>query len=67
MYIMNIKQHFKEQLDSGATTMFFYGLENEDQTKIEIKSHKGTLSEFPTMLEYIRHMGEDIPLFKVSL
>jgi hypothetical protein len=64
---MNIEQHFKGQLDSGATTMFFYGLENEDQSKVEIKSHKGTLSEFPATLAYIRHLSESMPLFKVSL
>jgi len=64
---MNIEQHFKSQLDSGASTMFFYALENEDQSKVEIKSHKGTLLEFPTTLEYIRHLSEGIPLFKVSL
>jgi hypothetical protein len=64
---MNIEQYFKGQLDSGATTMFFYGLENQDQSKVEIKSHKGTLLEFPATLEYIRHLSESMPLFKVSL
>ena len=64
---MNIETHFKNQVDSGATEMFFYGLENEDQSKVEIKSHKGTLESFPNTLEYIRHLSEGIPLFKVSL
>ena len=64
---MNIEQHFKSQLDSGATIMFFYGLENEDQSVVDLKSHKGTLLEFPTTLEYVRHLTTSIPLFKVSL
>lgn len=63
--IMNTHFYFKKQLDDGAREMFFYGLENRDQTNVEIKSHKGTLDTFPT-LKYIRHLSEGIPLFKES-
>ena len=56
-------EHFKKQLEQGATEMFFYGFENADQTRVEIKSHKGTLATFPN-LEYIRHLSESMPLFK---
>ncbi len=60
-----MKEHFKQQLGQGAKEMFFYALENSDQTKVEMKSHKGTLDTFPN-LEYIRHLSEGIPLFKES-
>jgi hypothetical protein len=56
-------QHFTKQIEQGTTEMFFYALENADQTKVEIKSHKGTLDTFPD-LEYIRHLSESVPLFK---
>ena len=61
-----MNEHFTKQLEQGATEMFFYALENSDQTKVEIKSHKGTLDTFPN-LEYIRHLSESVPLFKASL
>ena len=58
-----MNEHFTKQIEQGATEMFFYGLENKDQTKVEIKNHKGTLDTFPN-LEYIRHLSESMPLFK---
>jgi hypothetical protein len=58
-----MKEHFTKQVEQGATEMFFYALENQDQTNVEVKSHKGTLDTFPN-LEYIRHLSEGIPLFK---
>ena len=58
-----MKEHFAKQIEQGATEMFFYALENADQTNVAIKSHKGTLDSFPK-LEYIRHLSEGIPLFK---
>ncbi len=61
-----MNEHFTKQLEQGATEMFFYALENSDQTKVEVKSHKGTLDTFPK-LEYIRHLSESVPLFKDSL
>ncbi len=45
--------------------MFFYALESADQTRVEIKSHKGTIDTFPD-LEYIRHLTDGMPLFKES-
>ena len=56
-------EHFKNQIEQGAKEMFFYALENADQTRVEIKSHKGTIDTFPD-LEYIRHLSDGVPLFK---
>ena len=62
-----INEHFKNQIEQGATEMFFYGLETIVQDlvehKIQIKSHKGTLDSFPDLV-YVRHMTDSIPLFK---
>lgn len=58
-----MNEHFTKQIEQGATEMFFYALENADQSRVEIKSHKGTLDSFPN-LEYIRHLSEGVPLFK---
>jgi len=58
-----MEQYFTKQIEQGAQEMFFYALENADQTRVEIKSHKGTLDTFPD-LEYIRHLSEGVPLFK---
>jgi len=58
-----MNEYFKSQLEQGATEMFFYALENADQTRVEIKSHKGTIDTFPD-LEYIRHLSDGVPLFK---
>lgn len=59
-----MNEHFAKQIEQGTTEMFFYGLENAEQTQIDMKSHKGTLDSFPTNLEYVRHLSEGIPLFK---
>ena len=61
-----MKEHFTKQIKEGATEMFFYALENADQTRVEIKSHKGAIDTFPN-LEYIRHLSEGVPLFKDTL
>ena len=58
-----MNEHFTKQIEQGATEMFFYALENSDQTKVNIKSHKGTIDTFPN-LEYIRHLTDGMPLFK---
>jgi len=58
-----MKEHFKKQTEQGATEMFFYAVENTDQTRVDLRSHKGTLDTFPN-LKYIRHLSEGIPLFK---
>jgi hypothetical protein len=58
-----MNEHFKSQIEQGATEMFFYALENADQTQVKIKSHKGTIDTFPK-LEYIRHLTDGMPLFK---
>jgi len=59
-----INEHFKNQVEQGATEMFFYGLERAEPFTVSIMSHKGTLDSFPTNLEYIRHLSESMPLFK---
>ena len=62
-----MKEHFKKQLEQGTTEMFFYGIETVDQnlveSKIKIKSHKGTLDSFPDLV-YVRHMTDNMPLFR---
>ena len=58
-----MKEHFKKQAEQGAAKMFFYAIENADQTRMAIRTHKGTLDSFPN-LEYIRNLSEGIPLFK---
>lgn len=63
-----MKEHFKNQIEQGATEMFFYGIETPaekiEDIRIDIKSHKGSPDTFPTNLEYIRHLTDGIPLFK---
>ena len=61
-------EHFTKQIEQGATEMFWYGLEEGsnlvENIKINITNHKGTLDTFPTNLEFIRMMSENVPLFK---
>jgi len=61
---MNTVELFKKQLDSGATEMFFYGLERPEPFTVSIMSHKGTLENFPTNLEFVRMLAESTPLFR---
>jgi hypothetical protein len=57
-------EHFKKQVQEGATEMFFYAMEEQDPHQLRIKRHKGTLDSFPTNLEYVRHLTDGMPLFK---
>jgi hypothetical protein len=63
-----MNEHFKNQIEQGATEMFFYGLESGsgplENMKINITNHKGTLDTFPTNLEFVRMLSESMPLFK---
>ena len=61
---MNTTEFFKKQVESGATEMFFYGLERPEPWTISIMRHKGTLDSFPTNLEFVRMLAESTPLFK---
>lgn len=61
---MNTEELFKNQIASGATEMFFYGLERQEPHTISIMRHKGTLDLFPTNLEFVRMLAENTPLFK---
>ena len=65
---MNIKEIFKGQIESGATEMWFYGIETPaerlEDMRIDIKSHKGSLDTFPGNLEFVRMMTESSPLFR---
>lgn len=61
---MKIQEIFKEQIDSGATEMWFYGLERPEPHTISIMRHKGSLDTFPTNLEFVRYLTPSNPLFK---
>ena len=61
---MNIQEIFKDQIDGGATEMFFYGLERPEPHTISIMRHKGSLDTFPTNLEFVRYLTPSNPLFK---
>lgn len=61
---MNIQEIFKNQIDRGATEMFFYGLERPEPHTISIMRHKGSLDTFPTNLEFVRYLTPSNPLFK---
>ena len=59
-----MNEHFKNQIEQGATEMFFYGLERPEPHTVSIMRHKGSLDTFPTNLEYVRHLTDGMPLFK---
>jgi len=63
-----ISEHFKNQIEQGATETFWYGLETGsylvENMKINITNHKGALDTFPTNLEFVRMLSESMPLFK---
>jgi hypothetical protein len=59
-----MNEHFKNQVEQGATEMFFYGLERTEPFTISIMRHKGSLDTFPANLEYVRHLTDGMPLFK---
>ena len=63
-----ISEHFTKQIEQGATEMFWYGLEAGsdlvENIKINITNHKGALDTFPTNLEFVRMLSENVPLFK---
>lgn len=64
---MNIQEIFKNQIDGGATEMWFYGLERpapHNMHNISIMRHKGSLDTFPTNLEFVRMMTPSNPLFR---
>ena len=61
---MNIQEIFKNQIDGGATEMFFYGLERPEPHTISIMRHKGYLDTFPSNLEFVRYLTPSNPLFK---
>jgi hypothetical protein len=59
-----MNEHFKNQIEQGATEMFFYAVERDGNLRIE--RHRGTIDTFPTNLEYLRHLTDGVPLFKES-
>jgi DNA anti-recombination protein RmuC len=65
---VNTTEIFKNQINSGATEMWFYGIETlaekVEDIRIDIKSHKGSLDTFPTNLEFVRMMTPSNPLFR---
>lgn len=50
-----MKQHFKQQIDGGATDQFFYGIEHNGEVRIE--RHRGSLDTLPQGLEFLKMMG----------
>jgi hypothetical protein len=58
-----VNEHFKSQLDEGATDQFFYAIMQEGN--LTIQRHRGTLDTLPT-LEYVQHLTDGVPLFKES-
>jgi hypothetical protein len=56
-----VNEHFKSQLDEGATDQFFYAIMQEGN--LTIQRHRGILDTLPT-LEYVRHLTDGVPLFK---
>lgn len=62
-----INEYFKKQIEAG-TEIFFYGIEAgsgaPENITIRIISHKDTLDNFPTNLEFVRMLTEATPLFK---
>ena len=58
-----MKEHFKQQIEQGATDQFFYCTENLGE--VRIKRHRGTLESLPTNLKFTR-MVESIPFFELS-
>ena len=62
--LRQMNEYFKNQIEGGATEMFFYGLERPEPFTISIMSHKGTLDKFPANLEFVRMLAESTPLFK---
>ena len=61
---MNLQEIFKSQIDSGATEMWFYGLERPEPHTVSIMRHKGSLDTFPTNLEFVRFLTPSNPLFR---
>jgi hypothetical protein len=58
-----VNEHFKQQIEQGATEQFFYAIEREGN--LTIQRHRGTLDTFPE-LEYVKHLTDGVPLFKES-
>ena len=61
---MNTQEIFKNQIEGGASEMFFYGLEKTEPYTLGIIRHRGTLDSFPTNLEFVRMLTDSTPLFK---
>ena len=59
-----MKEHFKNQIEQGASEMFFYGMERQEPFTVSIMRHKGSIDSFPANLEYVRHLTDGMPLFK---
>lgn len=61
---MNTQEIFKNQIEGGASEMFFYGLERTEPYTLSIIRHRGTLDSFPTNLEFVKMLTDSTPLFK---
>ena len=59
-------EYFKEQLASGATEMFFYGIIYDDDS-IVIERHRGYLKTMSLDGLVYDHTMRSIPFFKLEL
>lgn len=56
-----MNEHFKKQLDEGATDQFFYGIMRDGN--MTIQRHRGTLDTMPNLV-YVGQASENVPMFK---
>lgn len=61
---MSTQEIFKNQIEGGASVMFFYGLERTEPYTLSIIRHRGTLDSLPANLEFVRMLTDSTPLFK---
>lgn len=74
--MQTLEEIFKYQIDAGATDVFCYGIYDEAAGQVEVKTHRGPLSTFPSTLDFVRESGgnaeghptirlQSTPLFKI--
>lgn len=58
-----MKEYFENQINQGATEMFWYALERSP-FELSMMRHKGTLDTFPVNVEFVKMVSESVPIFK---
>jgi len=56
-----MNEHFKKQIEEGATEQFFYAIIREGN--MTIQRHRGTLDTLPEMV-YVGQATDSVPMFK---